>query len=139
MPQSVLLDAGPLVAFLRREEQNHDWAVRQFKRFSHFITCEAVRAEAYDRLNYFEEDQSKVIDFVSDGSVVVKFDVNQKADRVSQLLKKYSDQPMDLADACLVTMSETITNCLVVTLDHEDFSIYRRYERQVIPFISPRT
>jgi uncharacterized protein len=114
MPQSVLLDAGPLVAFLRSEEQNHDWAVQQFKRFSHFITCEAVLA------------------------VVVDFDINQSADRVSQLLTKYADQPMDLADACLVTMAEKMTNCLVVTLDHEDFSIYRRHDRQVIPFISPK-
>jgi len=139
MPQSVLLDAGPLVAFLRRDEQNHDWAVSQFKRFSHFITCEAVLAEACARLNYFEEDQSKVIDLVSDGSVLVNFEINQAADRVSHLLKKYADRPMDLADACLVTMAEKMANCLVVTLDHEDFSIYRRHERQIIPFVSPKT
>jgi len=44
---------------------------------------------------------------------------------------------MDLADACLVAMSERVSDCLVVTLDRSDFSVYRRHERQVVPFISP--
>jgi predicted nucleic acid-binding protein len=139
MPGSVLLDAGPLVAFLRSEEENHDWAAQQFKRFPRFTTCEAVLAEACARLNYYGEEQNKVIELVRTGAVVVNFDLNHSADRVSQLLKKYSDQPMDLADACLVSMTEKTSNCLVVTLDHEDFSIYRRQDRHVIPFISPKS
>lgn len=31
MPKSVLLDAGPLVAYLREVETNHAWAVEQFQ------------------------------------------------------------------------------------------------------------
>ena len=38
----------------------------------------------------------------------------------------------------LVAMSEQVTDCLVLTLDHDDFSTYRRHEREVIPFLSPR-
>jgi len=139
MPQSVLLDAGPLVAFLHEDEQTHDWAVAQFKRFSQFTTCEAVLAEARARLNYYGKNQRNVIDLVRQRVVSVDFDLNENADRVSQLRTKYADQPMDLADACLVTMTEKITDCLVVTLDHDDFSIYRRHDRHVVPFISAKT
>ena len=53
-------------------------------------------------------------------------------------MRKYDDRPMDFADACIVAMSEQVTDCLVLTLDHDDFSTYRRHEREVIPFLSPR-
>ena len=39
---------------------------------------------------------------------------------------------------CIVAMSEEVTDRLVLTLDHDDLSTYRRHEREVIPFLSPR-
>ena len=137
MPQSVLLDVGPLVAALRLDEVHHAWAVSQFQRFSHFLTCEAVLAEACARLNYYGEDQTKVVGLVTKGAVVVDFDFNGSADRIERLMKKYADRPMDLADACLVAMCERSSDCVVVTLDATDFKVYRRHDRQVIPFLSP--
>ena len=53
MPKSVLLDAGPLVAYLREEETEHVLAVEQFRRFAQFSTCDAVLAEACARLAYY--------------------------------------------------------------------------------------
>jgi hypothetical protein len=44
---------------------------------------------------------------------------------------------MQLADACLVRMSELTRDCRVFTLDGEDFRVYRRFERQVIPLVAP--
>ena len=44
---------------------------------------------------------------------------------------------MDFADACIVAMAEQVTDCLVLTLDRQDFSVYPRHERAIIPFISP--
>src|SRR6266542_3849506 len=106
MPRKVVIDAGPLVAFLRAKEQNHAWAVDQFKRFPRFLTCEAALAEACARLTYHGEDQSRVIDLVVEGAVIPDFDVTPNADRVLRLMKKYVDQPMDFADACIVAMTE---------------------------------
>ena len=137
MPKRVLLDAGPLVAFLSKEDEWHGWAVEQFERFAQFTTCEAVVSEACARLAYYGADQSMVVDLVRAGALVADFDLNQAADRVSRLMKKYRDQPMDFADACLVTMSERISDSVVVTLDINDFSIYRRHEREIVPCISP--
>jgi uncharacterized protein len=53
------------------------------------------------------------------------------------LLKKYSDRHMDLADACIVRMTELVRDCQVVTLDRSDFSVYRRNGREMISLIAP--
>ena len=55
---------------------------------------------------------------------------------VLKLLQKYADVPMSLADACLVRMTETLSDPLLLTTD-SDFSIYRRHSRQVIPCVMP--
>jgi predicted nucleic acid-binding protein len=51
-------------------------------------------------------------------------------------MKKFSNVPMSLADACLVRMTEIDTNSVVLTLD-SDFHIYRRNRKQLVPTISP--
>ena len=50
---------------------------------------------------------------------------------------KYHDQRMQLADACLVRMSELKRDCRVFTLDRRDFQVYRRFDRQMIPLVAP--
>ena len=53
-----------------------------------------------------------------------------------ELLRRYRNVPMSLADACLVRLSELYGDCAVLTLD-SDFRIYRRHGRQVIPVLAP--
>ena len=53
-----------------------------------------------------------------------------------KLLQKYADTPMSLADACLVRMTETLPDPLILTTD-SDFRIYRRHSRQVVPSLMP--
>jgi predicted nucleic acid-binding protein len=137
MPRNVLLDAGPIVAYLRESETHHEWAVAQFRRFSRFATCEAVVAEACARLAYSDEEPRRVIELVAEADFDVSFQMKPNADRILQLMAKYSDQPMDFADACIVAMTERVKDCLVVTLDRNDFRVYRRHEREVIPFLAP--
>jgi uncharacterized protein len=126
-----------MVAFLRARDRYHGWAAEQFKRFSRFGTCEAVLAEACARLAYYGDDQSLVVDLLLAGCLAVEFAASQSAERVSRLMKKYADQPMDLADACLVVMAEQRSDSLIVTLDARDFAVYRRHEREVVPHLSP--
>ena len=140
MAVSVLLDAGPLVAYLREKEEHHEWAVEQFRRFSHFATCDAVLAEACARLAYYDEEPARVLELVRDAgsNISVEFVSTVHTDRIARLMRKYEDQPMDFADACLVVMTEQVRNCAVLTLDDADFRIYRRHDREVVPFFSPR-
>lgn len=56
---------------------------------------------------------------------------------VLKLMERYADVPMSFADACLVRMTETLNDPLLLTTD-ADFRIYRRLGRQVIPCMLPR-
>ena len=58
-------------------------------------------------------------------------------DAVLKLLQKYADVPMSFADACLVRMTETLNDPVLLTTD-DDFRIYRRHGRQIIPCVLPR-
>ena len=64
------------------------------------------------------------------------FNLSDELETVLALMGKYGDVPMSLADACLVRMSETISEPLVVTMDR-DFRIYRRNGRQIVPCLMP--
>jgi hypothetical protein len=136
MPKKIIVDAGPIVAFLHEGDQWHKWAVKQFSRFSEFQTCDAALAEACARLAYGGFSQSEAVRLVEQGAIKLTFLTNYNIGRVLALMEKYSDVPMDFADACIVVMSEEEKDALVVTTD-ADFSIYRRYGRDVIPTLRP--
>jgi hypothetical protein len=68
--------------------------------------------------------------------VAVAFDLDPNLDTVLKLLEKYADLPASLADVCLVRMSETFPDPVVLTTD-TDFRIYRRQGRRVIPCVTP--
>ncbi len=52
-------------------------------------------------------------------------------------LRRYEDRNPDLADLCLIRMSELYPSHPVITVDAEDFRIYRRNRREVIPTLCP--
>ena len=68
--------------------------------------------------------------------VVPAFELGKELERVLKLMEKYADVPMSLADACLVRMTETFSDPVILTTD-SDFRIYRRHSRQVIPCVMP--
>ena len=67
------------------------------------------------------------------------WDLAEHQARVRELVRKYANQPMDLADACLVAMSEEWWECKVITVDITDFRVYRRRGRHPIPLLTPET
>lgn len=138
MPRSIFIDAGPLVAYLRADDEHNVWARLQFEDFPGFVTCDAVLAEACARLAYHGEPQSEVLRLVNKGIITPAFSLAGRTSRVQSLMEKYADRQMDLADACLVAMTEETRDCLVITTDTRDFRVYRRFGREVIPFRSPR-
>jgi predicted nucleic acid-binding protein len=132
-----LTDSGPLVALLNRRDAHHDWAREQFDHVPYPVwTCEGAIAEAAYLLQADGLPAWGVVQFLERETIAVRFDLESHLDRVLALMKKYSDTPMDFVDACLVAMTETKRDCRLITLD-SDFQIYRRFERQAIPLISP--
>jgi len=77
-----------------------------------------------------------VLSFLEEGVIHLDFDVRDSLAPIATLMRRYSDVPMSLADACLVVLSERIAGAPVLTLDSH-FRIYRRHVRQTIPLIFP--
>ena len=136
MPKSCIVDSGALVALLDPREENHVWARETLLRQTHpWWTCEAVISESFFLL---EKPYAHALDrLLRQGFVRLGLNLENELDRILDMRAKYASVPMSLADACLVRMSETLPNTVVVTTD-TDFRIYRRHSRQAVPCLLPR-
>jgi len=128
-----ILDTGPLVAFFNAADRYHGWATEAFSRLDLPLwTCEPVLTEA----SYLTGKGREILEMLSDGHLRVGLELEKQADAVARLLARYGRR-MDLADACVVRMSELTRRCRVFTLDRRDFTFYRRNGREVIPLLAP--
>jgi predicted nucleic acid-binding protein len=129
-----IADTGLLVAFANRRDRHHSWALSIAEHVSEpLLTCEAVLAETAFHIGKC----SVVFDMLSDGLVTLAFDCSEHLLQLQGLAKRYADRKPDLADLCLIRMSELNPKLPVITVDREDFRIYRRNKREVIPLICP--
>lgn len=76
------------------------------------------------------------MDLVNRGVNQTPFRLEDEVQSIMSLIGRYSDVPMSLADACMVRMAERHAQSTVLTLD-EDFLIYRKNDRRVIPVLIP--
>ncbi|WNZ22024.1 PIN domain-containing protein [Leptolyngbya sp. NK1-12] len=137
MRQQVLLDTGPLVAFLKPQDQWHAWVTAELTTIAQpLLTCEAVISEACFLLRRTYAGEETVLSLIADGYLQIPFDLGQEAVAVRRLMSRYHSVPMSLADACLVRMAEQYRGSAILTLD-SDFQIYRKDTNQVIPVIMP--
>jgi predicted nucleic acid-binding protein len=134
-----LLDTGPLVAFFDCSDRYHEWAKQQWSQAPvPILSCEAVLAEAaYLLQEHARLEAAKVLALVERKVISIPFSLEQNAAPVARLLERYRDHEMQLADACLVRMSELKRDCRLFTIDKNEFQIYRRFERQLIPLVTP--
>ena len=131
---TTILDAGPLIAALNRDDRYHRWARTTLGRIGPpFHSCPEAIAEAAAVTG----QPAAIVEMVQAGEIVLAFDLAAQAASVLALLKKYADRDMDLADACIVRMSELTRDCRVLTLDRGDFAVYRRNGRDLIPIVTP--
>jgi len=134
---SVLVDAGPIVAYLNRRDRHHAWAVDCWQAiFDPLVTCEAVFSEAFFLLVSEGLDPDPLLVLLERGIIRFDFDLDDNRADLLRLLRKYADRRMSVADACLVRMAELNDRCQVFTTDR-DFRVYRRKGRHVIPLLSP--
>ena len=120
-----LVDTGPLVsAFARREPKYKSWAEELLGRLPlPLVTCEAVIAEASHLLG----SSVRLMEAIDQKLIVCRFDLQREAGHIGRLCAKYADQPMDLADACLVRLYESHRegSATILTVDRTDFTVYR--------------
>ncbi len=126
-----IADTGLIVALLPRNDRYHAWAVEVFPIHAPFYTCDAVLGEAAS----FFPDPVALLRLVARGDLILDpaFVLAEELPRILALVTKYADRPMDLADACLVRMTELTRHCKIWTVDRGDFAAYRRHGRQPVP------
>lgn len=137
MTAPVLIDTGPLVAFLNRRDQYHNWVSDQLARLTPpLLTCEAVISEACFLLRSLPSGPIAVLELIDRGLLQMSFRLGDEIVRIKGLMSRYANVPMSLADACLVRMAEQYLGSPLLTFD-SDFKIYRKNRRQVIPTLVP--
>jgi uncharacterized protein len=129
-----IADTGLLVALVESGDRFHSWALEIAKQISWpVLTCEAVLAETAFHLRSSE----KVVGMLQDNVVRVAFDCTSQVEHLHDLALRYADRRPDLADLCLIRMSELYPRHPIITVDEADFRVYRRNKREAIPLICP--
>jgi len=135
MAANVIVDAAFVVSLLNRREANHSWAAAQSRRLPlPWKTCDAALSEAFHILA--ASNAQRLASLLHHRALICSFHPAQEIDKVIHLMLKYADAPMSFADACLVRMTEMLTDPIVVTLDRH-FRIYRRHGNKSIPCVMP--
>jgi predicted nucleic acid-binding protein len=126
-----LADTGLLVAAADPHDRHHRWAAAALREHAPFYTCEAVILETA----WVLESPVRVLTLLARGDLLIdpSFAFAKELPRLLELCRKYADRPMDLADACLVRMTELTARCKLWTIDREDFTAYRRHGRHHVP------
>ncbi|HEV8678469.1 MAG TPA: PIN domain-containing protein [Stellaceae bacterium] len=136
MRSGVLLDTGPLVAYLNERDAHHDWTVEAFSELDPpVITCEPVLSEACFLIERNRQPGALVLDFALESEFQVGLQLGGELAAVRALMQRYVNVPMSLADACLVRLAE-LTALPICTLDG-DFAIYRAHGRRPLQLIAP--
>ena len=128
-----IADTGFLVAFANRRDAFFEWASALAEHVHEpLLTCESVLAETA----YHLRNSGLVLRMLETGLVRVAFDMESHRRELAELAQRYADRQPDLADLCLIRMSELNPELPVITVDG-DFRIYRRNRRETIPVIMP--
>ena len=123
---NAILDTGPWVALVDRSESKHDICVQWLKNyFGKLYSTEAVLTEVLYLLNFSVKAQTAAIDFVLKSVVEIIPSSVESLKKAKNLIKKYSDLPMDYADATIVCLAMDTGIHDIITFDQKDFNIYR--------------
>jgi predicted nucleic acid-binding protein len=132
----ILIDAGPLVALVDADDQHHEKCVDCLKNLREpLVTVWPPLIEAVYLLGDLPRAREAVWEMLARGVVqLLRLDLAD-IPRIRELMTKYADRPMDLADAALVRVAEREGIRKVFTVDRSDFSVYRLYGRVALAII----
>ena len=123
--QRILIDSGPLIALFDGSDKYHSASVEFIKtNHSELITTLASVTETLHLLDFNRNAQIDFLGWVNAGAVILEPITSDDFLRIKELVTKYSDLPMDFADACLVFLAEKLNITRIATIDR-DFDIYR--------------
>ena len=122
----ILVDTGPLVALFDPQYDQHMRCREVLASIKEpLVTTVPVLTEAFHMLSPGSQGSDRLKDFIMQAGISVWFIDRTGLVRAFELMERYADHPMDLADASLVVAAETLSTLKVFTIGHRDFSTYR--------------
>jgi predicted nucleic acid-binding protein len=122
----ILVDAGPLVALIHADDQHHQRCKDALATLREpMLTVWPAFTEAMYLLGFSGEAQDALWDILESDALWMADLTDDDYPRLQQLMRKYRDLPMDLADAALVRVAERERLPRIFTIDRRDFEVYR--------------
>jgi predicted nucleic acid-binding protein len=122
---NILVDAGPLIALFDRDDKYHESMKRLIRvRGYRFVSTVAVLTEVTHMLDFNINVQLDFLTWVMTKGLILQEIRQEDMPRIIELTRKYSDLPMDFADATLVIAAERTGIRIIISVD-SDFDIYR--------------
>ncbi len=126
----ILVDAGPLVALVDADDQHHAKCVAALRALREpLATVWPPLTEAMYLLADLPKAQEAIWEMVERGALQLLPVHAADVSRIRELMRKYADRPMDMADASLLRVAEREGIRRIFTLDRKDFSVYRLHNR----------
>ena len=133
----ILVDAGPLVALIDADDQHHKPCVAALKAVrEQLATVWPALTEAMYLLSGDARAQESVWEMIARGALRLLPLDQADVPRMRELMRKYADRPMDVADAAIVRVAEREGVRTIFTVDKKDFGVYRlngRVRPRLIP------
>ena len=128
-----IADTGFQVALLQANDEHHAWAMEVAEQVTWpALTCESVLSETA----FHVRSSELLVGMLQDGMLRVAFELGSHLEHLHESAKRYAEREPDLADLCLICMSELYPRHTVITVDN-DFRVYRRNKREAIPLLCP--
>lgn len=128
--EAVLIDTGPLVAYMNRADAEHRSCVEVFHSLplAKASTCWPVLTEAayLMRVRLNLPDPSPLLDLLLQHELQLSVIERRDIERIQDVFRRYHDQAVDLADAALLALAEREDITTIFTTDRRDFRIFRR-------------
>lgn len=127
-----LIDAGPLIALFDKSDNYHGQILKFMQKFEgRLVTTWAVVTEVLYMLDFNIQVQTDFLRWIGRGALEIPEFSLDHISRIIELSQKYSDIPMDFADATLIVLSETEKINEIITID-SDFHIYRNIRKEML-------
>lgn len=130
--KNTLIDAGPIIALFNKNDHYHNKIKVFLKDYKGILTSTwPVLTEVSHMLDFNTQTQIDFLTWVNLGGIYIEDIVKEDIARMIELSKKYSDIPMDLADASLIVTAEKINIKEIITID-SDYYIYRTIKKEML-------
>lgn len=138
MPNTIAIDSGPLIALFDKDDRYHARSVHFVKNLTaDLVTNYAVVTEVTHLLDFSIKAQTDFLRWVLAGGVLIAEISKDDLHYIVELVSKYSDLPVDFADATIVALCERLKIREVASID-KHFDIYRMRDKKTLRNVFPR-